>query len=53
MNFIRKFIIVDDNPVNNAITRISIKKALGEVDAKIFTVPEQDLRSYRPNTSRY
>jgi CheY-like chemotaxis protein len=43
MNVIRKFIIVDDDPVNNAITRITIKRALGTVDTKIFPVPEEGL----------
>ena len=43
MNTIRTFIIVDDDPVNNAITRIAIKRVLGEVNTKIFTVPEEGL----------
>lgn len=40
---IRTFIIVDDDHINNTITRLMIKKTLGDVDSTIFTMPEQGL----------
>jgi len=40
---IRTFIIVDDDHVNNAITRLMIKKTLGDADTTIFTMPEDGL----------
>jgi CheY-like chemotaxis protein len=40
---IRTFIIVDDDTVNNTITRMMIKKILGDVETTIFTAPEQGL----------
>jgi CheY-like chemotaxis protein len=39
----RNFILIDDDPFNNTISRMAIKKAFGEVDTKIFTVPEEGL----------
>jgi response regulator RpfG family c-di-GMP phosphodiesterase len=38
-----KYIIVDDDPFNNKIYSMVIKKALGEVDIKTFTMPEEGL----------
>ena len=34
-----KFIVIDDDPLNNTICRLTIKKALGNVDVKTFTNP--------------
>ena len=39
-----KYIIVDDDPFNNTIYSIIIKTALGEVDIKTFTQPEEGLK---------
>lgn len=41
MNGLRRFIVIDDDPLNNSICRITIKKVLGEVDVKTFTDPTQ------------
>jgi CheY-like chemotaxis protein len=38
-----KYIIVDDDPFNNMICCMIIKRTLGEVDTKTFTVPEEGL----------
>ncbi len=38
------FIVVDDDPLNNTICRLTIKKALGAVDVKTFTDPLQGLK---------
>ncbi|MDB5138050.1 MAG: response regulator containing a CheY-like receiver domain and an DNA-binding domain [Mucilaginibacter sp.] len=43
MNAGLKYIIVDDDPLNNTIYSIIIKTALGEVDIKTFTHPEDGL----------
>jgi len=43
MNTVRNYLIVDDDPVNNAISRIAIKRTLGDVVIKIFTLPEEGL----------
>ena len=37
----RRFIVIDDDPLNNTICRLTIKKVLGEVDVKTFTDPGQ------------
>lgn len=36
-----RFIVIDDDPLNNTICRLTIKKALGEVDVVTFTDPKQ------------
>ena len=43
MNTSLKYIIVDDDPFNNMICYMTLKKTLGEVDTKIFTLPEEGL----------
>lgn len=43
MSLIQKFIIIDDDHFNNALSRMAIKKTLGEVDTKIFSEPEDGL----------
>ncbi len=37
------YIIVDDDPFNNMICRMIIKRTLGEVDTETFTIPEEGL----------
>ena len=37
------YIIVDDDPVNNTICKITIKRALGSIDIKTFLDPEEGL----------
>lgn len=43
MNYVRKYIIVDDDPINNIICSMAIKRTLGEVNTKTFSVPEEGL----------
>jgi len=38
-----RFIVIDDDPLNNTICRLTIKKALGEVDVITFTDPTEGL----------
>ena len=39
-----RFIVNDDDPLNNTICRLTIKKALGAVDVVTFTDPTQGLQ---------
>lgn len=43
MNTIQNYIVVDDDPLSNKICRVNIKKAVGEVEIKTFTSPEEGL----------
>jgi two-component SAPR family response regulator len=43
MNYVRKYIIVDDDSINNIICSMTIKRTLGEVNTKTFSVPEEGL----------
>jgi CheY-like chemotaxis protein len=43
MNTVHKYILVDDDPFNNIISRLEIENAVGEADIKIFQVPEEAL----------
>jgi CheY-like chemotaxis protein len=43
MSAIQNYILVDDDPVNNTICRMALRRTLGEVDIQIFTVPEDGL----------
>jgi two-component SAPR family response regulator len=43
MKAVQRFIIVDDDLLNNTICRVAIKNALGEVNTKSFTEPEEGL----------
>lgn len=38
------FIVIDDDPLNNTICRLTIKKAVGVLDVKTFTDPLEGLR---------
>lgn len=38
------FIVIDDDPLNNTICRLTIKKAVGVMDVKTFTDPIEGLR---------
>lgn len=44
-----KYIIVDDDPFNNMICNMTLKKTFGEVDTKIFTLPEEGLLFIKNN----
>lgn len=41
--FIKQFLIVDDDPQNNSLSRMAIRKVLGNVPVKDFEVPETGL----------
>jgi CheY-like chemotaxis protein len=41
MSNLKRYIVIDDDPLNNTICRLTIKKVLGEVDVKTFTDPRQ------------
>ena len=43
MSAIQKYILVDDDPFNNIISRIEIESILSEVDIKVFEIPEEAL----------
>ena len=40
---IKQFLIVDDDPQNNSLSRMAIRKVLGNVPVKDFEVPETGL----------
>jgi CheY-like chemotaxis protein len=41
MKKICHFIVVDDDPVNNALCKMIIQMTLGKIDVKTFTLPEK------------
>lgn len=43
MTNLASFIVIDDDPLNNTICRLTIKKALGVTDVKTFTDPIEGL----------
>jgi response regulator RpfG family c-di-GMP phosphodiesterase len=43
MSAIRKYIIIDDDPFNNILCKMQIEITLGDVDIKIFEIPEEGL----------
>ena len=49
MNTELRYVIVDDDPFNNIICNMVLEDALGEVDAKSFTKPEEGLRFIKEN----
>jgi response regulator RpfG family c-di-GMP phosphodiesterase len=40
----KKILIVDDDPQNNSLSMMVLRKALGEVDIKDFIIPENALK---------
>lgn len=52
MNSSARFIVIDDDPLNNTICRLTIKKALGSVEVITFTDPQQGLQYIDENYSR-
>jgi len=52
MNSSARFIVIDDDPLNNTICRLTIKKALGSVEVITFTDPQQGLQYIEENYSR-
>ena len=43
MSSVRKFILIDDDPLNNLLCKIELETTLGEVDIQTFLVPEKGL----------
>ena len=43
MSKIRKYIIVDDDPINNIICKMMMESTLGGLEVKTFEVPEEGL----------
>jgi response regulator RpfG family c-di-GMP phosphodiesterase len=41
MKKISRFVIIDDDPVNNALCKMIIKMVLGKMDVRTFTLPEK------------
>lgn len=39
-NLAKRFILVDDDPFSNLLAKMVLKKSLGEVEVKDFTIPE-------------
>ncbi len=48
----KRFLIVDDDPHNNILTKIVLKKILGEVLVQDFVAPEKGLEYIRSESSR-
>jgi len=44
MKDILQFVLFDDNPFNNMLCQIMIKKSIKEAEIKTFTVPEEGLQ---------
>jgi len=36
----KRFLLVDDDPLNNMITKMALKNTLGEIELKEFLIPE-------------
>lgn len=49
MNTDLKYILVDDDPLNNLLSEMMIQDTLGETDVKIFDKPEDGLEYIRDN----
>ena len=43
MKNLPRFVVVDDDPLNNAICQVIIKTTLADVEVKTFTLPEKVL----------
>ncbi len=41
MKDISRFVVIDDDPLNNALCKMIIKLALGKMDVRTFTLPEK------------
>lgn len=41
INTVKKFLLVDDDPLNNTLTKMAIKRYIGEVVVKDFVIPEE------------
>ncbi|RXJ45734.1 response regulator [Gelidibacter gilvus] len=48
----RRFILVDDDPLNNFLTKMILKKTFGEVLVNDFTVPEDGLEFLKFETEK-
>ena len=48
----RRFLIVDDDPQNNMLSKMALKKSLGEVDVMDFLIPEEGLHYIQTQLSK-
>ncbi len=44
----KRFLLVDDNPITNMLTKMVLKKSLGEVHVNDFISPEDGLEFMKP-----
>jgi CheY-like chemotaxis protein len=51
MNYPPNFLIIDDDPVNNAVCQLTIKTSLKDSKVKTFTIPEKGFE-YIANSSQ-
>jgi CheY-like chemotaxis protein len=49
----KRFLLVDDDPINNSLTKIILKKVLGEVHINDFTHPEDGLEFINSGASHH
>ncbi|MBA3986288.1 MAG: response regulator [Flavobacteriales bacterium] len=47
----KRFLLVDDDPTSNFISRMALKKSLGEVHINVFTIPEDGLEFIKSGPS--
>ena len=47
-----RFVVVDDDPLNNALCHVIIKTTIAEADIKTFTIPEKVLEYIASEYSR-
>ncbi len=44
MKNISRFVVIDDDPVNNALCKMIIHLTVGKIDVKTFTLPEKGFK---------
>ncbi|REG82496.1 response regulator [Algoriphagus antarcticus] len=47
----KRFLLVDDDPISNLITKMMLKKSFDEVHIKDFTIPEDGLKFMKAEPS--
>lgn len=47
MSTIKQYVLVDDDPINNAISKMVIKSVVGDADIRAFLSPQEGLTFFR------
>ncbi len=47
---IKRFLIIDDDPINNSLSKMVLKKSFGEVHINDFIIPEEGLEFIESET---